>query len=635
MFYGLVHRINTTVFGNFLPRKAGSVLIYHKAAFYLLALCVAVHAVGHIAIVATRHAPAVLDALPPPTQEYYFNVRDGSVGVWLLAWTTGVTMVILMAVLLLSSVCCRVFHTRFRLVHRSAAGVFLACFALHGWGRILAFPVAFASAFVIVLVCAAYEFWWVQRHRIHFEGSHKINATVTRCSVIEDAKHLADDDIDRVLPAGGAPAKLQREDVFVFRFRADKINKHNSTDVRPCFRPGEYCLMRAPALSNRWHPFTIVCLRDDTEYELHVKVKPRTTSWTRGFTILWDQHVLYKAMMDKRSRFRAASAHELSTRAPPPQNADTTSPQTEAVEGVVVMTDGPEHSAGPQYDREPRMSMTIELIGGFASSFADPHLMLAKYVVFIGFSVGATPAVAHIMRMDRAHRNTVWLFLRTSIPRDSPETKQIAYLHHVQALCQRRQRELGRHVASPSVGNLLRVSTLSREEFWEQNNPPTPLSPPDDTTSETPATAPTETPDGAIREDGTPDVPPPTAQQPSISQFLQQLVSQHDSDDVSPVAAVVEPAHATGGAAVDGDDVLPTPLLERREPSARNELHTPRSTPNAAPHAEKARAAQRDGGGTVVVHVGYCGPGGGLRSLLRVVHGGGLRQRVKVFAEVF
>lgn len=41
------------------------------------------------------------------------------------------------------------------------------------------------------------------------------------------------------------------------------------------------------------------------------------------------------------------------------------------------------------------------------------------------------------------------------------------------------------------------------------------------------------------------------------------------------------------------------------------------------------------GGGTVVVHVGYCGPAGGLRSLLRVVHGGGLRQRVKVFAEVF
>lgn len=47
-----------------------------------------------------------------------------------------------------------------------------------------------------------------------------------------------------------------------------------------------------------------VCLADDTAFELHVKVKPRTTSWTRGFTILWDQHVLYKAMMDQRTRAR-------------------------------------------------------------------------------------------------------------------------------------------------------------------------------------------------------------------------------------------------------------------------------------------------------------------------------------------
>lgn len=63
MFYGLVHRINTTVFGNFLPRKAGSVLIYHKAAFYLLTVCVLVHTVGHVAIVGTTHPAAVLDAL--------------------------------------------------------------------------------------------------------------------------------------------------------------------------------------------------------------------------------------------------------------------------------------------------------------------------------------------------------------------------------------------------------------------------------------------------------------------------------------------------------------------------------------------------------------------------------------------
>lgn len=78
-----------------------------------------------------------------------------------MAWATGAAMLVLMAVFLLSAMCCRVFHTRFRVVHRSAAAAFLLCFALHGWGRILAFPLAFASAVVVVLACGTYEWWYV------------------------------------------------------------------------------------------------------------------------------------------------------------------------------------------------------------------------------------------------------------------------------------------------------------------------------------------------------------------------------------------------------------------------------------------------------------------------------------------
>lgn len=109
-------------------------------------------------------------------------------------------------------------------------------------------------------------------------------------------------------------------------------------------------------------------------------------------------------------------------------NVDVTDPETEAPCGVMTSAGSEEHSpvpSTPRYDRVPSMSMTIELIGGFASTFADTQLMLSKYVVFIGFSVGATPAVAHILRMDRAHRNTVWLFLRASIPRDGQQGKHV------------------------------------------------------------------------------------------------------------------------------------------------------------------------------------------------------------------
>ena len=50
--------------------------------------------------------PCAARCRPSPTQEYYFNVRHGRAGVWLLAWATGAAMLVLMAVFLLSAMCC-------------------------------------------------------------------------------------------------------------------------------------------------------------------------------------------------------------------------------------------------------------------------------------------------------------------------------------------------------------------------------------------------------------------------------------------------------------------------------------------------------------------------------------------------
>lgn len=95
---------------------------------------------------------------------------------------------------------------------------------------------------------------------------------------------------------------------------------------------------------------------------------------------------------------------------------DTLSPRSENYVADVSSAGHNDDVSSLQHHCHQRdnMLLDIELIGGFASTFADPQLMMSKYVIFICFSVGATPAIAHIMQMNENKRDNVWLFLRSS-----------------------------------------------------------------------------------------------------------------------------------------------------------------------------------------------------------------------------
>lgn len=157
-----------------------------------------------------------------------------------------------------------------------------------------------------------------------------------------------------------------------------------------------------------------------------------------------------------------------------------------------------------------------------------------------------------------------------------------AYIEHVKTLCQRRERDLDRHVAHPDVGAMLRVSTLPRQEFWEQSSASVPLTArasgtnAQETSTDELSTRP-RTPETAFGSTGVSDAgvrlaenpnttPTPFDDQISISQFLHHLVRKHELDEECSTTtnAEEEPENSVFPQSFDATDSLPITLLGSR-----------------------------------------------------------------------